>query len=65
LASSLVQENVRPNYFDRTTGPHSVASAIFEGVTLRKSQTTLESRTQRVNRERSLDSGDKTLDSHS
>jgi len=50
--------------FELTAGLSSAAASRFQGVTICESHTRLESRTQREERERLLDSFDKTLESH-
>ena len=64
LARSSEQEEIDPDDFEPTAGLSSAAAARFERVTLRESHTKLESRTQRKERERLLDSIDETLESH-
>ena len=64
LARSSEQEEVDPDDFELTAGLSSAAAARFEGVTMRESHTKLESRSQREERERLLESVDKNLESH-
>jgi len=64
LTRSSEQEEVDSNDFELTAGLSSAAAARFEGVTMREGHARLESRTQREERERLLESFDKTLESH-
>jgi len=64
LVRSSEQEEGDPDDFELTAGLSSAAAARFEGVTMRESHTRLDSRAQREERERLLDSIDKTLESH-